>query len=432
MAWGGDPMKKNWNKRGLLLGGLMFSLTLTGCGDKKEDYITQTEDSTTISFSWWGNDNRHVYTLDALDIFEKKNPDLNVKPYYSVWNGYEKRIRTYMESHTEADIMQINYAWLDVFSSDGEGFYDLNQIKDIAHLETYSDEELSYGIVNGKLNAVPVSFNTYSVYHNKDLYEKYGLEVPVTWDDYFRAAEKMREDGIYALGVIKKPAFFLMISHFEQTTGRNVFADDGTFLLTEEDMVSMLELYKQMLDEKVLMPPADFERASFIEEQVASTIAWVTDAPGYCDDLIAKDREIVIGEYPATENPILSGLYIKPACMYAVSKNTEHPKETGRLLRFLINSSDMLLLQKLEKGVPAGETAFGVVKKANLLDGLLYDAHQKMDERRAEMRLIVPAMEIEAVIEAFKTGADEYIFGKMELEDCAKMICKDIRALTEE
>ncbi len=411
---------------------LILTILLTGCEQQKEKYITQTDDTTTISFSWWGNDERHLYTLEAMDVFESKNPELNVRTYYSVWNGYEKRIRAYMESHTEADIMQINYAWLDLFSPEGDGFYDLYTLADIIHLETYDKEELSYGEINGKLNAVPVSFNSYMVYHNRDLYQKYGLEVPKTWDDYFLAAEKMRGDGIYPMGAVKKQIFFLLISYFEQTKGKLVFEDNGQFLLSEEDMKYILEFSKRLLDEKVIMPTEEFERTLFIEQKTAATIAWVTDASGYCQELLDNGVEAVIGDYPMVQSPKLNGRYIKPSCMYAMSKNTENPKEAARLLRFLVNGVEMLELQKLEKGVPAGETAMSILNRGKMLQGILYEAHQKMQQDRSLMRLIVPVMELEDVINAFKQNADEYLFGKMDIEMCAKQICQDINAIVED
>lgn len=422
-------MKKIWIKAGLFSAALLALTGLCGCEKKEEKYVKQTNDAANISFSWWGNDARHIYTLNGLDVFQRKNTDIAVKANYSVWSGYEKRMKAYMESHTEADVMQINYAWLDMFSEDGEGFYDLYQLRDTIHLETYDQEDLVYGEVNGKLNAVPISFNTYTIYHNQDLYEKYGLELPKTWDDYFKAAEVMREDDVYPIGVVKKQALFLLISYFEQTTGQYVFADDGTFLLSEEDMEFLLEFYARLLEEKVIMPTADYETDRFVAQQTATAYAWVTDANTLCDDLMATGVNVTIGDLPRAEDAKLYGQYIKPSCMYAISKNTEHPKEAGRLLRFLINSNEMTNLQGLEKGVPAGKNSVKILSKAKKLEGILYEAHQKMQEERSNMRLIVPSMEMDNMIDLFKQEADDYLFGKADIHTCAKKICAGIRAL---
>ncbi|MBQ0001546.1 MAG: carbohydrate ABC transporter substrate-binding protein [Clostridiales bacterium] len=406
----------------LLAAALTFGMTGCGNSNQEETLVIEKEDPTELTFSWWGNDERHFYTLDALKLFEEKNADINVKGRYSVWNGFEKRMNTYMKSHTEADVMQINFSWIDLFSPEGDAFYDLYELTDVIHLDTFEEGDLKYGEVDGKLNAVPVSFNTYAAYHNKDIYEKYGLEIPVTWEDYFHAAEAMRGDGIYVLGGVRKHVMFLLISHYEQTTGKQVFSDDGEFMLDEQEIQELLLFYEKLLDEKVLMPSSMFERNVFTRGEVATSVAWITDAGNYCNPLKEQGTEIGISGIPSVEEALLPGKYLKPASMYAISKNTEHPKEAGRLLRFLVADSDMAELQGLEKGVPANKNAMRALKNSKMKDDLQYLAYQETMENREDMRLIVPCMEQEDMIDVFMVTAEAYLNDKQSLEDCAAEI----------
>ncbi len=82
------------HKRGLSVLMMLFLLfVISGCGEQKTDMAVG--DTITIEYSWWGDDSRNQYTLDAVDIFEKENPEINVKCKYGVWNGYEKRQHIY-------------------------------------------------------------------------------------------------------------------------------------------------------------------------------------------------------------------------------------------------------------------------------------------------------------------------------------------------
>ena len=73
------------NKRGLSVLMMLFLLfVFCGCGEKKTDMAVG--DTITIEYSWWGDDSRNQYTLDAIDIFEKENPEINVVCKYGVWN----------------------------------------------------------------------------------------------------------------------------------------------------------------------------------------------------------------------------------------------------------------------------------------------------------------------------------------------------------
>ena len=73
------------HKRGLSVLMMLFMLfAFCGCGEQKSDMAVG--DTVTIEYSWWGDDSRNQYTLDAVDIFEKENPEINVKCEYGVWN----------------------------------------------------------------------------------------------------------------------------------------------------------------------------------------------------------------------------------------------------------------------------------------------------------------------------------------------------------
>ena len=90
--------------------------------------------------------------MDGVDEFQKRNPDIDVEYHYGDWNGYEKRVQVWMKSHTETDVMQINYAWLDTYSRDGSGYHDLYQLKDYIDLDNFTKEDLHLRKM-AKLNA---------------------------------------------------------------------------------------------------------------------------------------------------------------------------------------------------------------------------------------------------------------------------------------
>ncbi|VEC02576.1 sugar ABC transporter substrate-binding protein [Klebsiella pneumoniae] len=53
--------------------------------------------------------------------------------------------------------MQTNWNWLPIFSKNGDGFYDLNTLKDEIDLSQFDAKELQSTTVNGKLNGIPIS-----------------------------------------------------------------------------------------------------------------------------------------------------------------------------------------------------------------------------------------------------------------------------------
>lgn len=406
--------------------------SLTGCKKDTDLDITAGSDATKISFSWWGNDARHAYTMDGVDAFQEQNKDIDVEYRYGEWNGYETRMQVWMKSHTESDVMQINYAWLNMYSEDGMGYYDLYQLKDIIDLDNFTKEDLAFGEKNGKLNAIPIAFNTSTVYYNKEIYDSYGLDIPQTWDDYFAAAEVMKEDGIYPIGMGKKQMFLFLVAHFEQSTGKRVFDEDGRLLLDVEDMKMILEFYKRLIDEHVVPPIDQFTDTSFISGKVAGGMFWISDAGTYCKGLEEAGGVPVIGDYPRMQDKPLSGWYRKPATLYAISSLTEHPKEAARLLNYLLNDEGMAKLQGTEKGVPAGKTAMETLQKENLIGNYETKAHDKMLKERSRMNILLPIMENEEILNAFKQNADAYIYGVKDIDTTATQMYEQMNTIANE
>ncbi len=396
----------------------------------KESITTQRE--TEITLSWWGNDGRHMYTMEGVDLFQEKHPELNVNYRYGVWSGYEKRNKVWMESHNEADVMQINFAWLKEYSPDGKGFYDLRELSEYIDLDNFTEEELSYGESNGVLNALPIAMNTHTFYYNQDLLDKYGCEVPATWEDLFDLGKKAKADGKYALGISKKQLFLLMIAYYEQTSGQKFFAEDGALAIDEAGMKNVLTYYKQMIDEHVLCPVNDFDRSKYMAGDIVGVMCWISDTKIYCDGMMETGARVVRGLWPKAPGASDSGWYVKPATMWAISADTLHPKEAAMLLNYLLNDPDMAALQKTEKGVPVSDAAVKALSGQGLTETNEYKATQEMNEHQQELHIMIPIMENDAVLDAFKSGADEYLYDKQTVDVCAADICKNIRGLAAE
>lgn len=404
----------------LLILGLVINTTACGTRDDNTDAARKFS----IAYSWWGNDTRHQYTLQALEEFENSDPEISVKAIYGSWNGYDKRMHIYMKSRMEPDVMQINYAWLQEYSADGNGFYDLRELKDNVDFSNFTEEELEYGMMNGKLNGIPIAFNTQTLFHNKSLYDSYHLEIPKTWEDLFKIAEIMGKDNIYPLGMEKKSLFLLLLAYLEQTTDATVLDEDGNLVLTVQDVQTMLVFYQKLRQKKVIMPLDEFERNAFTSGKIAGAVAWISDASNYCTPLAETGAEVVVGDYLRDPDGDRLGWYIKPATLYAISRDTSQPKKAAKLLDFLLNSREMALNQGTEKGIPISDAAYQVLEEEEMINGYENSANNNMQESQNEMKLMMPVLENENVLNAFKEEADYYLYNKKSLEQVAEAIVK--------
>lgn len=413
-----------------------LSVCICGCADassavtavsSRDMDLTVTDDQVSIDFSWWGNDDRHNYTMNGVDLFMKENPDIAVNYHYGVWQGYEKRNRVAMNSASEADVMQINYAWLNTYSMDGDGYYDLSLLADDIALDNFSSECLSYGTKEGKLNAIPIAFNSLVFLYNEEVWDKYNLPYPKTWDDLFDAAKAMRGDGVYPLGMVKKMTLFLAIANYEQTHSRKVFDESGQLLIDASELSEIIDFYKRLVDEKVLLPVDDFDKQKLGTGEIAGSLCWISDTGNYGEIIEKAGGSPCVGGFLIEDGAKETGWYQKPSTLYAISADTEHPREAARLLNYLLNDSDMAMLQLCEKGVPTSANARNTLKENGVLSGYEYEADCYMNENIDKLNPLPTIIENEDVIDSFKSCCDEYIYAKAGLDECAMAFERAVR-----
>ena len=394
----------------------------TGCARINKYNEIYKSDRKKISLSWWGTDERHKYMLDGIRDFEKKNPGIDVECEYGIWEGFERRNRMAMASRTAADIMLINFNWIDLYSSNGNGYYDLYNLSDEIDLTQYSEADLKTGERNGKLNAIPIAYNSTIFFFNEDLYDSYGLKIPKTWDDLFTAAEVMKKDGIYPIGMVRKHFFISMVAHFEQQTGRKFFTDSGKLNIDATDMQDILLFYKRMVDAKAIIPVSEFDTNDFIKGGSAGIVAWINDGTKYGRALEESGDTIICSDFISMNGAKRCGWYKKPATLYAMSNNTSNPKEAGRLLNYLLNDPEMAKKQGIEKGFPISRAAAEAIEEHTDLPAYAQIANELIRDDEHKLGIMTPEMENADVIDCFKDGTDKFIYGQASLEDCASEI----------
>ncbi|MGN0634400.1 MAG: ABC transporter substrate-binding protein [Oscillospiraceae bacterium] len=376
----------------------------------------------TLSVSWWGSDTRAEYTFEALDIFEERHDNVIIRPSTGDFSGYKEMLDALYSCGKESDIIQINYSWLSEYSPEGDGFYNLYDLSDHIALENFTESELSYGTINGKLNAVPISLNAPTFYYNADLFRKYGLDIPKTWDDLFACAEVFSADGIYTLETADIYYWLMLTAHEEQISGKAVFDESGSPGFDRENIISMMEFYKLLIDKNVINS-TEYDRNDFFEGRSASQLLWVSDASYFVDPIKENGGSVAVGDYILQEGCQRSGWYVKPTSLLAISKNTDDPTLAASLLDFMLNDASAAKLQGTEKGVPLSKSALETLEANQMLSGTSYDASRKISESDI-LSLIPYRLEETDLYKAFFSEFELYYYEKQSIDESADAFMK--------
>lgn len=389
---------------------LMLVSMLTGCSSASNIQLVDEKEEINLTFSWWGKDSRHDYTIAAIKEFEKQHPNIKVNLEYSEYTGFNKKVNVDIASHTEADVMQMEYAWVNQYSSDGNGFYDLQTASEELDLSNYTETSLSYGMINNKLNALPIAVNGKVFLYNKAIYDKYNLEIPQTWDDLYKAAEVMSKDGIYPFDIEPKAVWMVAAAYIEQQTGKAVIDDNDKLNFTEAEVQGMIDFYVDLVQKGVVQSPTDRDEGNLSKGTSAGTFQWIINAEtckGYFEE---AGGSLAFGPAPMLSGATRSGWYVKPATMYSVSKNTKHPKEAAMLLEFLVASDEMAVKQGLDKGVPANEKSKQTLIDENLFNGAMLEADQMVSNTKTH--LMRPPYEDNGLSTPLNDAITDVLYGK--------------------
>ena len=122
----------------------------------------------------------------------------------------------------------------DVFASWGGGwleeFVKSGQVKDLTNEDIEFDRFIETALENAtydnKIYGLPLGISPYIFYYNKEIFEKYGLEVPETYDDLLEIVDVLKENDVYPIALANQPkwpgAFFLMY-FVDRLGGEDVF-----------------------------------------------------------------------------------------------------------------------------------------------------------------------------------------------------------------
>src|SRR5699024_978082 len=59
-----------------------------------------------LRMAWWGGQERHDRTLEVIELYEEKNPNVKIVPEYSGMDGYFDKLTTQFAAKNAPDIIQ--------------------------------------------------------------------------------------------------------------------------------------------------------------------------------------------------------------------------------------------------------------------------------------------------------------------------------------
>lgn len=358
-----------------------------------------------LRFAWWGGAARHAATLKALAVFERRHPGLRIKAEYMGFNGYLERLTMQIAGRSEPDVMQINWAWLAMFSKRGNGFTDLNAFKPLLALDQFAPDDLAQGVVAGKLNALPSSYTARVLLWNEASWARAGLALPGTWDELFAAGPVFRKalgERAYPLDGELYDMILLSQAYIHQKHG-TPYVDPAAprVAMSPAAALEWVQTYRRLVDQHVATPLPLRASLGGAEKPTEQQPDWVAGrwAGNYTWDSVIglrastldREQRLAVGAFPTLPGAADSGMFGRPTVMYAVGRNTKRAELAAQLVNFLLTDAEAAALLGRTRGAPAARGPFQALLAARQLPPLELQAYEQIQAQKRAGRISTPA-----------------------------------------
>ncbi len=131
----------------------------------------------------------------VVELFKAENPELDVQLNTFDHESYKTAIRNFLA--TEAPDVCLWFAGNRMkFFVDQDLFMDVSDLWEEEGLYDSMASSVKAMTVDGKQYGVPWSYYQWGVYYRTDVFAKYGLEEPKTWDDFMNVNDTLVANGV--------------------------------------------------------------------------------------------------------------------------------------------------------------------------------------------------------------------------------------------
>ncbi|WP_250006179.1 ABC transporter substrate-binding protein [Actinoplanes sp. M2I2] len=346
---------------------LISALALSACGSGGDDSsdgaaaasCAPSSGPVTITYTTWipGIEN-------VVKAWNDKNPTIQVK----VQTGPNGNGGTYqnffnqLKAGNPPDLGHIEYDALPSFRVQ-DGLLDVASCDIVAQAKdqfipwtwnqvSFGDEKSAWGI--------PQDSGPMALFYRADLFEKNGIAIPKTWDEYAAAAEKVKAAGGYITNFSQSD--INQFAGFTWQAGGRWFANDGqqwTVNLTDDKTKKVADYWQSLISKKLVstVPPWTTEWDNAYNSSSAWT--WVSAVWGANSIMsgaprtAGKWRVAPMPQWSAGEN--VAGNWGGSAT--AIFKNSKHPYEAAKFALWLNTSEEALALLNKEAQLYPATTA---------------------------------------------------------------------------
>jgi multiple sugar transport system substrate-binding protein len=302
----------------------------------------------------------------AVALWNQENPDVQVKlekiPSGSA-GGYAKMHSALKAGNGAPDLAQVEYQEIPGFLLEN-GLVDLSAYGAGSDKDKFVDWQWAQGVFGNGIYAIPQASGPMGFFYRADLFQKWGIAPPKTWEDFRAAAQTIRQKDRKAYISTFPPgnsAWFTALAW--QAGGRwfGVNGDTWTVNMDNAPTQKVANYWDQMVKDDLVKTEPDFANGWYKDLQEGNVVGWVSAQWG--DAILSGNAPKTAGKWRVAPMPQWDGSSFASAnwggSSTAVLTGAKHPKEAKDFAVWLNTDPESIdLLIAGGYGWPAAKDAF--------------------------------------------------------------------------
>ena len=239
--------------------------------------------------------------------FEARNPDIHVTQIGTA--DYSKLNSAIQDGYGTPDVVQLEYFALPQYAVSG-------QLRDLTSRTTnygsfYTPGSWSSVQLDGRVYGVPMDSGPMAFFYNQDVFEQAGVDAAKirTWDDYYRAAKKLKENGVYIAADDGDASFYNAMIWLAGGRPYNTSHDGkevSITLNTDTGTQEFTRFWQQMIDEDLVNTRLDTWSDDWKQALGSGTVASLF-AGAWMPSLLLADVPGTAGLWRVAQMPTAHG-----------------------------------------------------------------------------------------------------------------------------
>ncbi len=404
----------NMSKKGivrnisLMLAAVLGTVNFGGCGEEASSDRVEVE--------------MVCYKPEAVKAFEKIEARFN-----ETHDDIHLTISSQNEAMTILKTRFIREDYPDIIGIGGDSnysnFLDADLFLDISELEELEQVKKSYLQMDKELEfvpqegayALPYAANAAGVLYNKEMFQKYGWEIPETWEEFMTLCNEIQSCGIQPLYFGFKDTWTCLAPWNALAVG---LADSDICSQVNREETTFKEAYRETAEKiKALLPYAEENPYAYSYNDACTAFARGESAMypigSYAIPQIKSvnpDMKIDSFVFPANdsekENVLNSGIDLQ----FCVMKNTEQKEAVYEVLRFLYEDEVIQIYLEDQGGIACKEGDFSIPSElTGMREYIRNDRMADFQDHHYPSEMSVDAMIQTYLLDESDNSADKFL-----------------------